>query len=759
MSKKNPSVLWTVSQDLEKADKETARANLGLNISSSSSTTGNTLSFVDAISEDSTTGNLTYSKKSVTVDQDTYSAADPSGNPASAKTIKKAIETLDGGKDTETGYYVKHVKQTDGVVTVTTEAMDTSPTANSTKPVTSGGVHSAIQTATSAVDNVRIAIYGQTTKQEILDEPDKAWFVQFPSDVTVYEYDPDPSDPDDPDPKLPIGTIFAGTVFPLSSQYIEYDGTQPAYSFLGTIRNGAVPALMNPFTTQFNMIEVNAGLYYDNTWDVVPTNTLHTEFWRNNEEPGTSYQFNRLALSDQPLFDNYVLKHCVEGKMNEHTLLIPTDETPGGVPTIAQGDKVFTLDGKWKEFTGSSSGSYYDLVDAPYAPTVTSDEIKFGTTRVTTDGSAQTIYSRVAEISYTFSNSDGPVCIIGRVIVHQYRYQNPVTINYRLLWSRNAEVTQAYCDIMSGNEAQIKVENFRIGYIATTSKLTLYIKLKGNYICANLFVDMIQSYRGSAVGSVEYYLGTDGTSSEPSGIAYLTPRYNRISTIMGFLPGQWGPDESPVPSTPYMYWLMDIVMDGTYKSITLDCLWHQGLGAYENYPPTHINIYLAVGGTAGTLSYAIVTSSDMMSVYGTMGRRPDSLACAWVHGANESPKLRLYSVGIPNANYQQSFEVLSVSTNCPDSPVFYSYTANDSQNFRDAFSWSVQTLSLRRAVWADTTTLPKGSTSTPVYIDTDGIPQTCGKVTSASSADNADTVDNYHISVGYSSASNTICFY
>ena len=154
MSKKNPSVLWTVSQELEKTDKETARANLGLNISSASSTTGNTLSFVDSISEDATTGNLAYSKKSVTVDQDTYSSENPSGNPASAKTIKKALETLDGGKDTEAGYYVKHVKQTDGVVSVTTEAMDTSPTASSNKPVTSGGVHSAIQNVTSSLENL-----------------------------------------------------------------------------------------------------------------------------------------------------------------------------------------------------------------------------------------------------------------------------------------------------------------------------------------------------------------------------------------------------------------------------------------------------------------------------------------------------------------------------------------------------------------------------------------------------------------------------
>lgn len=154
MSKKNPSVLWTVSQELEKTDKETARANLGLNISSASSTTGNTLSFVDSISEDDTTGNLTYSKKSVTVDQDTYSSENPSGNPASAKTIKKALETLDGGKDTEAGYYVKHVKQADGLVSVTTEAMDTSPTASSNKPVTSGGVHSAIQSVTSSLENL-----------------------------------------------------------------------------------------------------------------------------------------------------------------------------------------------------------------------------------------------------------------------------------------------------------------------------------------------------------------------------------------------------------------------------------------------------------------------------------------------------------------------------------------------------------------------------------------------------------------------------
>ena len=150
MAKKNPAVLWSVEQSLDKVNKETARANIGINFNSAADASGNTLTFVSSIDENATTGDLTYNTKSVTVDQ-SYSGT--SSNPASGKSIKEAIDGLDATNNVTEGHYITAVNETDGKVSLTTVAMDTSPAQNSKKPVTSGGVWDAIDSldATNAV--------------------------------------------------------------------------------------------------------------------------------------------------------------------------------------------------------------------------------------------------------------------------------------------------------------------------------------------------------------------------------------------------------------------------------------------------------------------------------------------------------------------------------------------------------------------------------------------------------------------------------
>lgn len=141
MAKKNPAVLWTVDQSLEKGDKEKSRANIGINFNSAADASGNTLTFVSSIDENATTGDLTYKTKSVTVDQ-SYSGT--SSNPASGKSIKEAIDGLDATNTVNDGFYITQVNETDGIVSLSMAAMDTSPTKDSKKPVTSGGVWYAI---------------------------------------------------------------------------------------------------------------------------------------------------------------------------------------------------------------------------------------------------------------------------------------------------------------------------------------------------------------------------------------------------------------------------------------------------------------------------------------------------------------------------------------------------------------------------------------------------------------------------------------
>ena len=91
MAKKNSAVLWTVGQSLAKGDKEQARHNMGISFESSSTLTTKTLTFVDNIKEDPTTGDLTFTKNSVTVDKSVNSSSD---NPISNSAVSTALNNL-----------------------------------------------------------------------------------------------------------------------------------------------------------------------------------------------------------------------------------------------------------------------------------------------------------------------------------------------------------------------------------------------------------------------------------------------------------------------------------------------------------------------------------------------------------------------------------------------------------------------------------------------------------------------------------------
>lgn len=107
---------------------------------SSPSTSGNTLEFIDTVSQNSK-GKISATKKKVTVD-DTYSSTGT--NPVSGKAIAAAIETLNVTEVGGDGKYIKKIKEDNGKITATVETMDTTPTASSTKAVTSGGIKTAL---------------------------------------------------------------------------------------------------------------------------------------------------------------------------------------------------------------------------------------------------------------------------------------------------------------------------------------------------------------------------------------------------------------------------------------------------------------------------------------------------------------------------------------------------------------------------------------------------------------------------------------
>lgn len=174
MAKKNSSVLWTVQQSLEKTDKELARKNIGFDtFQTPKSDSGNALKFVTDIVEESN-GDLKYNTKSVEV-LETYD--NTSGKPASGKSIKAAIDTLTSSSTLTGGNYYTGMTETAGIVTLTQAAMDTSPTKNSTKPVTSGGVFTVTNSLSNSIDAINLAISN-------MDYTDSAVANQFVTSVS-----------------------------------------------------------------------------------------------------------------------------------------------------------------------------------------------------------------------------------------------------------------------------------------------------------------------------------------------------------------------------------------------------------------------------------------------------------------------------------------------------------------------------------------------------------------------------------------------
>jgi len=72
----------------------------------------------------------------------TYNAS--SNQAATVSSVTSRINALDVAEVGGDGKYIKKIKETDGKISATVETMDTTPTANSTKAVTSGGIASAL---------------------------------------------------------------------------------------------------------------------------------------------------------------------------------------------------------------------------------------------------------------------------------------------------------------------------------------------------------------------------------------------------------------------------------------------------------------------------------------------------------------------------------------------------------------------------------------------------------------------------------------
>ncbi len=122
MSKRNPSVLWTIgNQGLNGSERSNARTNIGVNFSNPS-VSGNehALEFLSDVNNASGTAeNITFTKKKVTVDGAAY---DPtSTNPASSLTIAEAIKTLDVNDITGFGKAktLATLSETDGKISAT----------------------------------------------------------------------------------------------------------------------------------------------------------------------------------------------------------------------------------------------------------------------------------------------------------------------------------------------------------------------------------------------------------------------------------------------------------------------------------------------------------------------------------------------------------------------------------------------------------------------------------------------------------------
>lgn len=112
------------------------------------SASGDALAFIDSVSQGAD-GQITATKKNVTVDS-TYSASGT--NPVNGTAVAAAIGTLSASAAGGNGQYIKAISESNGVISATAETMDTTPTANSTKAVTSGAVKTYVDNTVAALD-------------------------------------------------------------------------------------------------------------------------------------------------------------------------------------------------------------------------------------------------------------------------------------------------------------------------------------------------------------------------------------------------------------------------------------------------------------------------------------------------------------------------------------------------------------------------------------------------------------------------------
>ena len=104
---------------------------------------GGDTKYISAISE--TNGKISATVKDVA---QTYSSTGTTA--ASGKAIAAAIGTLDVASVGGSGKYISAISETDGKISATSTTMDTAPTADSVKAVTSGGVKTAIDAEATA---------------------------------------------------------------------------------------------------------------------------------------------------------------------------------------------------------------------------------------------------------------------------------------------------------------------------------------------------------------------------------------------------------------------------------------------------------------------------------------------------------------------------------------------------------------------------------------------------------------------------------
>ena len=108
--------------------------------------TTTSLEFIDTVAQDSK-GKISATKKAVPVDS-TYSSTGT--NPVNGKAVAAAIGGLEVSSVGGDGMYISAISETDGKIAATATTMDTTPTANSTKAVTSGGIKAALDGKSSS---------------------------------------------------------------------------------------------------------------------------------------------------------------------------------------------------------------------------------------------------------------------------------------------------------------------------------------------------------------------------------------------------------------------------------------------------------------------------------------------------------------------------------------------------------------------------------------------------------------------------------